>query len=75
LIDKKKFIKNSQNIQDFYHDAGQFYWGNVKSWYSKNTILDNKSTIYELKKYQAIDINTLDDWKSAEKLYKINFLI
>ena len=75
LIDKKKFIKNSQNLQDFYHDAGQFYWGSVKSWYSKNTILDNKSTIYELKKYQAIDINTLDDWKSAEKLYKINFLI
>ena len=59
---------------NFYHDAGQFYWGSVKSWYSKNTILDNKSTIYELKKYQAIDINTLDDWKLAEKLYKINFL-
>ena len=75
LIDKKKFIKNSQNLQDSYHDAGQFYWGSAKSWYSKNTILDNKSTIYELKKYQAIDINTLDDWKSAEKLYKINFLI
>ena len=74
LIDKKKFIKNSQNFHHFYHDAGQFYWGNVKSWYSKNTILDNKSTIYELKKYQAIDINTLDDWKLAEKLYKINFL-
>ena len=74
LIDKKKFIKNSQNLQNFYHDAGQFYWGSVKSWYSKNTILDNKSTIYELKKYQAIDINTLDDWKWAEKLYKINFL-
>ena len=74
LIDKKKFIKNSQNFHHFYHDAGQFYWGSVKSWYSKNTILDNKSTIYELKKYQAIDINTLDDWKWAEKLYKINFL-
>ena len=74
LTDKKKFIKNSQNLRDFYHDAGQFYWGSVKSWYSKNTILDNKSTIYELKKYQAIDINTLDDWKLAEKLYKINFL-
>ena len=64
----------SQDLEESFHDAGQFYWGNVKSWYSKNTILDNKSTIYELKKYQAIDINTLDDWKLAEKLYKINFL-
>ena len=72
LNDKKKFIKNSQTLQDFYHDAGQFYWGTPKSWYSKNTILSNKSTIYELKKYQAVDINTFDDWKFAEKLYKLN---
>ena len=72
LNDKKKFIKNSQTFQDFYHDAGQFYWGTPKSWYSKNTISSNKSTIYELKKYQTIDINTLDDWRFAEKLYKLN---
>ena len=68
------FYTRSQDLEESFHDAGQFYWGNAKSWYSKNTILDNKSTIYELKKYQAIDINTLDDWKWAEKLYKINFL-
>ncbi len=72
LNDKKKFIKNSQTFQDFYHDAGQFYWGTSKSWYSKNTISSNKSTIYELKKYQAVDINTLEDWKFAEKLYKLS---
>ena len=72
LTNEDKFTKNSQAFQDFYHDAGQFYWGTVKSWYSKNTISSNKSTIYELKKHQAIDINTLDDWKFAEKLYKLN---
>lgn len=72
LNDKKKFLKNSQTFQDFYHDAGQFYWGTSKSWYSKNTISSNKSTIYELKKYQAVDINTLEDWKFAEKLYKLS---
>ena len=47
----------------------------IKSKYNidcvKNLIND-KSTIYELKKYQAVDINTLDDWKFAEKLYKLN---
>ena len=72
LTNEKKFTKNSQVFQDFYHDAGQFYWGTAKSWYSKSTISTNKSTIYELKKNQAIDINTLDDWKFAEKLYKLN---
>ena len=72
IIKKKKFNRNSQTFQDFYHDAGQFYWGTSKSWYSRNIILENKSTIYELKKHQAIDINTLDDWKFAEKLYKLS---
>ncbi len=38
LTNEDKFTKNSQAFQDFYHDAGQFYWGTVKSWYSKNTI-------------------------------------
>ena len=69
LFNKKKFKKNSQNLKDFYHDAGQFYWGTPKIWCSKNTI-NNKSTIYELKKYQTVDINTLEDWKFAEKIYK-----
>ena len=69
LFNKKKFNKNSQNLKDFYHDAGQFYWGTPKIWCSKNTI-NNKSTIYELKKYQTVDINTLEDWKFAEKIYK-----
>jgi len=73
LIDKKKFSKNSQYFNDFYHDAGQFYWGTSKAWYSKNTVLNNKSTIYELKKYQAVDINTMEDWKFAEKLYKLDY--
>ena len=73
LVDKKKFSKNSQYFQDFYHDAGQFYWGTSKAWYSKNTVLNNKSTIYELKKYQAVDINTMEDWEFAEKLYKLDY--
>lgn len=72
LVDKKKFLMNSQNFKDFYYDAGQFYWGTAKSWYAKNTILNNNSTIYELKKYQSIDINTHDDWKLALRLYKFN---
>jgi len=71
-VDKKKFLINSHNFKDFYYDAGQFYWGTVNSWYSKNTLLNNNSIIYELKKYQSIDINTHDDWKLALKLYKFN---
>ncbi len=70
LFNKKKFYKNSQDFKDFYHDAGQFYWGSSKIWCSKNT-LSNKSTIYQLKKHKAVDINTIEDWKFAEKIYRL----
>lgn len=70
LFNKKKFYKNSQDFKDFYHDAGQFYWGSSKIWCSKN-ILSNKSTIYQLKKHMAVDINTIEDWKFAEKIYRL----
>ncbi len=70
ISNKKKFYKNSQIFKDFYHDAGQFYWGTPRAWNSKN-LINNKSTIYELERHQAVDINTLDDWKFAEKLFKL----
>ena len=70
ISNKKKYYKNSQIFEDFYHDAGQFYWGTPRAWNSKK-LINNKSTIYELEKHQAVDINTLDDWKFAEKLFKL----
>ena len=39
LFDKKKFNKNSQDLKDFYHDAGQFYWGTPEVWCSKNILI------------------------------------
>ena len=35
ISNKKKYYKNSQIFEDFYHDAGQFYWGTPRAWNSK----------------------------------------
>ena len=64
----KKFARTrSQNLKDYYYDAGQLYWYNFKS--------KNRKTIgYQLKDLEAVDINNMNDFNLAKKIYisKIN---
>jgi N-acylneuraminate cytidylyltransferase len=54
----------SQKLKEYYYDAGQFYWYN----YNKNII---KKTIgYELSKFEGIDINTIEDFNLASKIFR-----
>ena len=49
----------------------QFYWATKKIWIRKKTIFDKKSSIYLLPRLRVQDIDNLDDWRIAEKLYKL----
>ena len=60
--------------QDFlpsYYDAGQFYWGKKTSWKCNIPILRSRSTILELPRQYAVDIDTIDDWHYAEQMYRV----
>ena len=61
----------SQDLPEAYHDAGQFYWGNAKSWLEKKRIFGFNSKIIKIPNWRAQDIDTLDDWHRAELIYKI----
>jgi pseudaminic acid cytidylyltransferase len=61
----------TQDFQTSYYDAGQFYWGKETSWKCNNPILSSKSTILELPRKFAIDIDTTDDWHYAEQIFRI----
>ena len=61
---------SSQKLKDTYHDAGQFYWATTKTWLNKKSILNNNSYVFKLPQMRVQDIDSLDDWKIAEKLFK-----
>jgi N-acylneuraminate cytidylyltransferase len=61
----------SQDLTDFYYDAGQFYWGKESSWESGLPIFSSNSTILEIPSELAVDIDTQDDWYQAERLFEI----
>ena len=60
--------------QDFlpsYRDAGQFYFGRSSSWESGLQIFSSNSTIVEIPRELSVDIDTLDDWHYAERLFQM----
>ena len=72
MINKKNYKKRSQDLKQIFHDAGQFYWATKKTWINKKIVFDEKSSIFLLPRLRVQDIDTLEDWKIAEKLYKLN---
>jgi N-acylneuraminate cytidylyltransferase len=60
----------SQDLEEAYHDAGQFYWGKEESYLSGKEPHTSSSLPIILPRYLVQDVDTLEDWKQAELLYK-----
>ena len=61
----------SQDLEDSYHDAGQFYWGRPSSWLEKRRIFDDNSIPLLIPRYKVQDIDTEEDWIRAEMMFKL----
>ena len=71
MFDENKIKVRSQDLVEFFHDAGQFYWGKPKSWSCDAQIFSSRSEIVILPRYRVQDIDTLEDWKRAELMFKV----
>ena len=61
----------SQDLEEAWHDAGQFYWGNSKAWLNKKPIFSSNSMPICIPSYRVQDIDTPDDWERAQLLFEI----
>lgn len=61
----------SQDLEDAYHDAGQFYWGKPDTWLEQKGVFCENSSIIQLPRHLVQDIDTLEDWERAELMYKV----
>jgi len=65
------FSCRSQDLEEAYHDAGQFYWENLRN--EPTDIPFGRSSIpIVIPRYLVQDIDTMEDWQRAERMYKIN---
>jgi pseudaminic acid cytidylyltransferase len=72
LLNDKFYKYRSQDLPITYNDAGQFYFAKVKTWLKAKKIFSEKSNIIIIPKNSSVDINTNEDWKKAEKIFKKN---
>jgi pseudaminic acid cytidylyltransferase len=59
----------SQDLPEAYHDAGQFYWINVSKFMKKKTLFAKDSLPIILPRYLVQDIDTREDWETAEMMF------
>lgn len=65
----ENFTKRSQDLEEAFQDAGQFYWEDLNK--NLSDIAFGKDSIpVILPRYLVCDIDTLEDWKRAEFIYK-----
>ncbi len=60
----------TQDLQQYFQDAGQFYWGSTESWLSRNSILGADCRAVKLKKYEVIDVDEIEDMNLIEALMR-----
>jgi len=61
----------SQDLEESYHDAGQFYWGRREAFLSNVSALNARSLPYVLPRHRVQDIDTSEDWLRAELMFKL----
>ncbi|MCF7668542.1 MAG: pseudaminic acid cytidylyltransferase [Verrucomicrobia bacterium] len=62
-------MTRSQDLPEFYHDAGQFYWTRVDR-YLKNPNVYHDAAPVIIPRYLVHDIDSEEDWTRAELMYK-----
>jgi N-acylneuraminate cytidylyltransferase len=70
MFNPEHFNTRSQDLEEAWHDAGQFYWGRARAWLTGEPVFSLKSVPFRLPRQSVQDIDTLEDWSRAEWLFK-----
>jgi pseudaminic acid cytidylyltransferase len=68
-FDPEMITKRSQDLEEAYHDAGQFYWGRAEAFMKDVVTFSPESVPVILPRYRVQDIDTLEDWRRAELMF------
>lgn len=71
MFNPEHFDTRSQDLEESYHDAGQFYWGKVKAFKDESPLFSERATPFVLPRYLVQDIDTMEDWVRAEAMHKV----
>ncbi|HIG41530.1 MAG: pseudaminic acid cytidylyltransferase [bacterium] len=70
MLHPEEYETRSQDLEEAYHDAGQFYWGKTSAWLSEKPMFSDDSIPIVLPRHRVQDIDTPEDWRRAELMFK-----
>ena len=71
MLHPENLETRSQDLEESYHDAGQFYWGKAESFRQQKPLFSKGATPYILPRHLVQDVDTLEDWRRAELMYQV----
>jgi pseudaminic acid cytidylyltransferase len=71
MFQPEHFNTRSQDLEEAYHDAGQFYWGKAAAWVDGTPIFSPNAWPLKIPKNRVQDIDTEEDWGIAERLFAL----
>lgn len=67
-----EFYKSrSQDLEEAWHDAGQFYWGRADAWLTSEAMFTASASPVKLPRSRTQDIDTPEDWVQAEMMFRL----
>lgn len=66
----ENIARRSQDLEEAFHDAGQFYWGRADAFLADTVLFSPVSLPVVLPRHLVQDIDTLEDWQRAEHMYR-----
>lgn len=70
MFSPEHFNTRSQDLEEAFHDAGQFYWGRAVAWLAEKPLFSQDAAPVLLPRRRVQDIDTSEDWERAEWLLK-----
>ena len=70
MFEPHHYNTRSQDLEEAYQDAGQFYWGSAETYNSEKIFFSTDSMAYVLPRHMVQDIDTLENWRRAELMYE-----
>lgn len=70
MFQPEHFNTRSQDLEEAWHDAAQFYWGTASAWLSAKPLFAPSSAAVPLPRHRVQDIDTPEDWIRAELLFR-----
>ena len=71
MLSPERFATRSQDLEEVFHDTGQFYFARRTTWLNSEVIFSANSRGIKIGPYDAIDIDDIEDWIFAEQVFAI----